>query len=325
MRFKSPLIAVSAVGMLALSACGGSGSSSNPTANGGSSGSTDFGATGTGKDANAKGPVTISGAQKGGTVTVLTLTGPHHDHRPERDLLHRHLVDHERPGDALAHPVQVRPDEQADGPGPRPGHRPRHSQRQLHQVEVHDPSRREVGERPRRSRPRRSPGACRGAWTPPRSRPAPASTTRTSTSRAERPTRAPTPPSRSRAPWPRRSRSSGNTITITMAKPFPDMPYWGTFPANGPIPLSGKASDPKTYKNHPLSTGPYKIASTAPSKELQLVRNTQLGPEHRPGSHAVPRRLRLQDPAAVGEDRPDPARRHRLRPDHADLRRPAGA
>ena len=44
---------------------------------------------------------------------------------------------------------------------------------------------------------------------------------------------------------------NGNTITIKMAKPFPDMPYWGTFPANGPIPL-GKVSDPKTYKNHPL-------------------------------------------------------------------------
>ncbi len=40
-----------------------------------------------------------------------------------------------------------------------------------------------------------------------------------------------------------------------MARPFPDMPYWGTFPANGPIPR-GSASDPKTYKNHPLSTGP---------------------------------------------------------------------
>ncbi len=65
---------------------------------------------------------------------------------------------------------------------------------------------------------------------------------------------------------------SGSTITINMAKPFPDMPYWGTFPANGPIPL-GKASDPNTYKNHPLSTGPYKIKSYSPSKELVLVKN----------------------------------------------------
>ena len=35
----------------------------------------------------------------------------------------------------------------------------------------------------------------------------------------------------------------GNTITITMAKPFPDMPYWGAFPANGPIPAD-KADRP---------------------------------------------------------------------------------
>ena len=57
-----------------------------------------------------------------------------------------------------------------------------------------------------------------------------------------------------------------------MAKPFPDMPYWGTFPANGPVP-SGKVSDPKTYKNHPWSTGPYMIKSFSPSKELVLEKN----------------------------------------------------
>ena len=69
MRFKSPLIAVSAVSMLALSACGGSGSSS------GQAGPTDnksLGNTGNFTDVNAKGPVSISGAQKGGTVTVST-------------------------------------------------------------------------------------------------------------------------------------------------------------------------------------------------------------------------------------------------------------
>jgi peptide/nickel transport system substrate-binding protein len=53
------------------------------------------------------------------------------------------------------------------------------------------------------------------------------------------------------------------------------MPYWGTFPANGPIPLSKSASDPNTYKNHPFSTGPYMIKSYAIAKELVLVRNPQ--------------------------------------------------
>src|SRR6476469_8604989 len=74
MRFKSPLIAISAVGMLALSACGGSGSSSS-NAGDGSQNNNQLGNTGNGQDKTAKGPVTISGAQKGGTVTVLTLTG----------------------------------------------------------------------------------------------------------------------------------------------------------------------------------------------------------------------------------------------------------
>ena len=73
MRFKSPLIAISAVGMLALSACGGSGSSSN--AGSGDDVNSHGGDTGNFQDAKAQGPVTISGAQKGGTVTVSTLAG----------------------------------------------------------------------------------------------------------------------------------------------------------------------------------------------------------------------------------------------------------
>jgi peptide/nickel transport system substrate-binding protein len=64
----------------------------------------------------------------------------------------------------------------------------------------------------------------------------------------------------------------GDTITIKMDKPFPDMPYWGTFPANGPIP-EGKVSDPKAYKNHPWSAGPYMIKKFSPAKELVLEKN----------------------------------------------------
>src|ERR1700754_311821 len=74
MRFKSPLIAISAAGVLALSACGGSGSDSGSTGSS-SQDNTNLGNTGNGQDATAKGPVTISGASKGGTVTVLTLGG----------------------------------------------------------------------------------------------------------------------------------------------------------------------------------------------------------------------------------------------------------
>jgi peptide/nickel transport system substrate-binding protein len=64
----------------------------------------------------------------------------------------------------------------------------------------------------------------------------------------------------------------GDKLTIFMDKPFPDMPYWGAFSANGPVP-QGKDSDPTTYKKHPWSTGPYMIKSFSPSKELVLVKN----------------------------------------------------
>jgi peptide/nickel transport system substrate-binding protein len=81
--------------------------------------------------------------------------------------------------------------------------------------------------------------------------------------------------------------TEGNTVTITMAKPFPDMPYWMAFPANGPIP-QGEKSDPATYRNHPLATGPYKFADYTPKKALTLVRNDQWDPATDPGRTAYP-------------------------------------
>ena len=72
-----------------------------------------------------------------------------------------------------------------------------------------------------------------------------------------------------------------------MDKPFPDMPYWGAFPENGPVPL-GKASDPATYKKHPLSTGPYKIQKYSIAKELVLVRNTNWDPKTDPARTQYP-------------------------------------
>src|SRR5215218_498235 len=73
MRLKAPLVAVSSVGLLALAACGGSGGGSSNV--GDTPASFNPGATGNNQDPNAKGPVTIADATKGGTVTVLTLTG----------------------------------------------------------------------------------------------------------------------------------------------------------------------------------------------------------------------------------------------------------
>lgn len=77
---------------------------------------------------------------------------------------------------------------------------------------------------------------------------------------------------------------SGQDITIKMAKPFTDMDYWGAFMAMGPIPL-GKASQPPDYGQHILSNGPYKVESYRPNEELVLVKNDQWNPKTDPARH----------------------------------------
>ena len=77
---------------------------------------------------------------------------------------------------------------------------------------------------------------------------------------------------------------AGQDITIKMAKPFPDMDYWGAFEAMGPVPL-GKASTPPDYGKHILSNGPYKVESFRPQEELVLVRNDQWDPSSDPARH----------------------------------------
>ncbi|HYO34201.1 MAG TPA: ABC transporter substrate-binding protein [Nocardioidaceae bacterium] len=74
----------------------------------------------------------------------------------------------------------------------------------------------------------------------------------------------------------------GNKLTIKMERPFADMPYWGAFPAIGPIP---KDSDPADYALHPMATGPYKFADYEPGESLTLVQNDQWDPATDPGRH----------------------------------------
>ena len=76
----------------------------------------------------------------------------------------------------------------------------------------------------------------------------------------------------------------GQDVTIKMAKPFPDMDYWGAFMAMGPAPL-GKASQPPNYGTDPLSNGPYKIEKWTPSEELILTKNDQWIPDSDPARH----------------------------------------
>ncbi|MCW2792230.1 MAG: ddpA [Nocardioides sp.] len=76
----------------------------------------------------------------------------------------------------------------------------------------------------------------------------------------------------------------GQDITIKMAKPFPDMDYWGAFMAMGPAPL-GKASDPPDYGQKIMSNGPYLVESFRPNEELVLVKNDQWDPNSDPARH----------------------------------------
>ncbi|HSE72840.1 MAG TPA: ABC transporter substrate-binding protein [Nocardioidaceae bacterium] len=78
----------------------------------------------------------------------------------------------------------------------------------------------------------------------------------------------------------------GNKLTLKMNKPFPDMPYWGAFPAMGPIP-EGK-DDPAKYRLHPMATGPYMFDEYVPEKKLTLVRNPHWDPNTDPGRTAYP-------------------------------------
>jgi peptide/nickel transport system substrate-binding protein len=76
----------------------------------------------------------------------------------------------------------------------------------------------------------------------------------------------------------------GDKITIHMAKPMPEMDYWGSFMAMGPVP-EGNASKPPAYGLHPMAAGPYKVESFTPTEELVLVKNDQWDPASDPARH----------------------------------------
>ncbi|HEU4513929.1 MAG TPA: ABC transporter substrate-binding protein [Nocardioidaceae bacterium] len=78
----------------------------------------------------------------------------------------------------------------------------------------------------------------------------------------------------------------GMTLTLKMRKPFPDMPYWGAFPAMGPIPEGN--DQPGVYRSHPWSTGPYMFDRYTPEKSLTLVRNPHWDPNTDPGRTQYP-------------------------------------
>ena len=246
MRFKSPLIAISAVGMLALSACGGSGSSS--TAGGSGQNNNDLGNTGNGQDAKAQGPVNISGATKGGTVTVLTLGGltttidPSESYYTDTSsilsgLITRSLTQYKY--DPTTKQMILVPDLATDlGTHNdnytqwkftiRPGVKWGENGKEITAKDV------AFGMTRCMDAATFPTGACqyysnayfkggeayKGMYTDPGS-------------------------------TFKGIKVNGDTITINMAKPFPDMPYWGTFPANGPIP-AGQGQRPEDLQEPPV-------------------------------------------------------------------------
>ena len=279
MRVSSAL-ALSAAAALILGACGGEGSSSN---SGNDFDTGQLGNTGSGTDATATGPVTLDGAQKGGVITVLTNTGLTTTIDPaeayyldtmsvDGQLLTRSLTQYKY--DPAKKQMVLVPDLATDlGQHNddytkwtftiRPG---------VKFEDGTDVTAKDIAWGMQR---------CMDAAT------------------------FPTGPcqyysnvyfrggSKYKGPYTAPDQKfnavkvSGNKLTIFMDKPFPDMPYWGAFPANGPVP-QGKASDPTTYKKHPLSTGPYMIKTFNVSKELVLEKNPYWDPKTDPARTQYP-------------------------------------
>jgi peptide/nickel transport system substrate-binding protein len=74
-----------------------------------------------------------------------------------------------------------------------------------------------------------------------------------------------------------------DTLIIHLAKKFPDLSYYMTFPMFTPIP---KAKDTKDgYQQNPMATGPYMIDSFTPGTELKLKKNPNWDPNTDPARH----------------------------------------
>lgn len=77
-----------------------------------------------------------------------------------------------------------------------------------------------------------------------------------------------------------------STIVFHFKEAHPDAPYAMAMPVTAPVP---KAKDDKAaYNNHPVSSGPYKIASYKPGKSLIFTRNTNWDPKTDPLRSAYP-------------------------------------
>jgi peptide/nickel transport system substrate-binding protein len=280
MKRNKPLALVAGAALLTLAACGGSGSNTDGTGSAGDD--KKFGEQeGGSKDAERQGPATeVEGATEGGTVTVYLPGDPGPDSLDPTDgwsvtgnsiqqaLTHRSLTQYVR--DEAGQPVLV-PDLATDLGTPNEDYTE-------WTFTIRDDAKWEDG---------KPVTAEEVAWGITRSMdsdtfPAGPGTEYSQTYFLDA--------GKYKGPYTDKGTKwdgvsvNGQDITIKMAKPFPDMDYWGAFMAMGPAPL-GNASKPPNYGQQPLSTGPYKIESFKPQEELVLVKNDQWDPNSDPGRH----------------------------------------
>jgi len=284
MRFKKPIVALSAAGLLALAACGGSSSDEGSSGDSGSGvDKENLGNTGSGTDAKREGPVEIKGAQKGGIVTVMTNTGlttpidPSDLYYTDTNAIMTALVTRsltQYAYDEATKSMVLVPDIATDLGTPN-------SDFTSWKFTIRDGVKWENGD------------------------PVTAEDVAFGINRSLDAKTFPNGPGlyysnpyfkggdKYKGPYTDDGKMcscvtvDGNTVTVEMSKPFPDFPFYASFPAIGPIP-QGKASDPATYRQHPLATGPYKIKSYTPAKSLVLERNDQWDPATDPARTAYP-------------------------------------
>lgn len=76
-----------------------------------------------------------------------------------------------------------------------------------------------------------------------------------------------------------------HTLVFKTTKPFADLPAYAYFPIFAPTP---EGADPATYEDQIVSTGPYKVKEYVRSKKLVLERNPNWDPKTDPARTAYP-------------------------------------